>query len=49
MIQVIIAGWNNFRSMVTGFEVANIKKDIIVKDVPEDENNSASISTNNAV
>lgn len=27
IIQVILAGWNNFRSMVTGFEVVNQKID----------------------
>jgi cytochrome b subunit of formate dehydrogenase len=26
IIQVIIAGWNNFRAMVTGFEVVRIKE-----------------------
>lgn len=27
VIQVLLAGWNNFRSMVTGFEVVHPKKD----------------------
>ena len=27
VIQVIIAGWNNFRAMITGFEVHKIKED----------------------
>jgi len=26
IIQVIIAGWNNFQAMITGFEVIKIKK-----------------------
>jgi len=29
IIQVIIAGWNNFRAMVTGFEVVKIKEELI--------------------
>lgn len=28
VLQVIIAGWNNFRSMITGFEVKKIKEEI---------------------
>ena len=27
IIQVILAGWNNFRAMITGFEVVKIKDD----------------------
>ena len=38
ILQVILAGWNNFRGMVTGFEVEKIKEKI-----PE-ENNPASIT-----
>jgi hypothetical protein len=30
VIQVVIAGWNNFRAMVTGFEVVRIKEQPIV-------------------
>jgi thiosulfate reductase cytochrome b subunit len=29
VIQVIIAGWNNFRAMVTGFEVTRIKEELV--------------------
>ena len=28
VIQVIIAGWNNFRAMVTGFEVVKVKEEL---------------------
>lgn len=28
IIQVILAGWNNFRAMITGFEVTKIKEDL---------------------
>jgi thiosulfate reductase cytochrome b subunit len=31
IIQVIIAGWNNFQAMVTGFEVARIKEEPVVE------------------
>jgi thiosulfate reductase cytochrome b subunit len=31
ILQVIIAGWNNFRGMLTGFEVAKDKTETIVK------------------
>jgi len=34
VIQVIFAGWNNFRAMVTGFEVVN--KEVIEKAIPDD-------------
>jgi thiosulfate reductase cytochrome b subunit len=35
--QVILAGWNNFRSMITGFEIVKEKKEIIEKQ--EEANN----------
>ena len=38
VIQVILAGWNNFRSMVTGFEVEKIKEKI------HEEKDTASIT-----
>jgi thiosulfate reductase cytochrome b subunit len=31
VLQVILAGWNNFRSMITGFEVVKEKQEIIEK------------------
>jgi thiosulfate reductase cytochrome b subunit len=31
VLQVILAGWNNFRGMLTGFEVVKDKKEIVVK------------------
>ena len=31
IIQVILAGWNNFRAMITGFEVKKIKEDLPVE------------------
>jgi hypothetical protein len=34
IIQVILAGWNNFRSVITGFEVVDDKAK-----KPKDENN----------
>ncbi|HSU27547.1 MAG TPA: cytochrome b/b6 domain-containing protein [Chitinophagaceae bacterium] len=34
IIQVILAGWNNFRAMVTGFEVEKSKEEIVI--VPQD-------------
>src|SRR5437762_2373360 len=40
VIQVALAGWNNFRAMVTGFEVAKVKKEPILAEsapVPMDE------------
>jgi len=33
IIQVILAGWNNFRAMVTGFEVVKSKKQFEVEEV----------------
>jgi thiosulfate reductase cytochrome b subunit len=43
VLQVIIAGWNNFRAMITGFEVVKEPKIITVKaeDIPEQEINSS--------
>jgi thiosulfate reductase cytochrome b subunit len=57
IIQVIIAGWNNFRSMVTGFEVSRMPPQPLVpvkegaepEALPRDENNSGSINTTHAV
>jgi thiosulfate reductase cytochrome b subunit len=40
VIQVIIAGWNNFRGMVTGFEVVKIKEQPVMVEpasMPMDE------------
>jgi thiosulfate reductase cytochrome b subunit len=37
IVQVIIAGWNNFRAMVTGFEVVKIKEELPVT-LPETTN-----------
>ena len=42
VIQVIIAGWNNFQAMVTGFEVVRIKEEpvaesIVIKELPIEE------------
>jgi hypothetical protein len=34
IIQVILAGWNNFRAMVTGFEVIRIREQEVVALVP---------------
>ncbi len=31
VLQVILAGWNNFRGMLTGFEVVKDKQEIVVK------------------
>jgi len=36
IIQVVLAGWNNFQAMVTGFEV--VKKDAIIEEVVEQKN-----------
>lgn len=35
IIQVIIAGWNNFRSVITGFEVVEEKPLVEKKELPE--------------
>jgi thiosulfate reductase cytochrome b subunit len=37
IIQVILAGWNNFRSVVTGFEVVNEQPKPVVETSIEDE------------
>jgi hypothetical protein len=42
IIQVIIAGWNNFQAMVTGFEVVRIKEEpiaepLVVQELPKKE------------
>ncbi|HMU47398.1 MAG TPA: cytochrome b/b6 domain-containing protein [Chitinophagaceae bacterium] len=34
IVQVILAGWNNFRAMITGFEVKKIKEEQPVIEVP---------------
>ncbi|MEO5892143.1 MAG: cytochrome b/b6 domain-containing protein [Ferruginibacter sp.] len=38
VIQVMLAGWNNFRSVVAGFEVQKTASLPVSADVPEDEN-----------
>jgi thiosulfate reductase cytochrome b subunit len=41
VIQVALAGWNNFRAMVTGFEVIKVKEEPLLAEVapvPVDEN-----------
>lgn len=35
IIQVLLAGWNNFRGMITGFEVVKPKKEIVILQPPE--------------
>jgi thiosulfate reductase cytochrome b subunit len=35
IIQVLLAGWNNFRGMVTGFEVVKPKKEVVILQPPE--------------
>ena len=42
IIQVIIAGWNNFRGMVAGFEVESIPP---VISEPEEETNAETLNT----
>lgn len=34
IVQVALAGWNNFRAMITGFEVRKIKKEAPVEEPP---------------
>jgi cytochrome b subunit of formate dehydrogenase len=34
IVQVIIAGWNNFRAMVTGFEVVKFQEDRVLQPEP---------------
>jgi len=34
IVQVIIAGWNNFRAMVTGFEVIKLQEDQVLQPEP---------------
>ena len=34
IVQVIIAGWNNFRAMVTGFEVVKFQEDQVLQPEP---------------
>jgi len=39
IVQVIIAGWNNFRAMVTGFEVEKVAEEIVqVETLPTPDN-----------
>jgi thiosulfate reductase cytochrome b subunit len=37
IIQVILAGWKNFSSMISGFEVVNKQKPAAVKEAAKDE------------
>ena len=37
IIQVIIAGWNNFRGMVSGFEVLKLQPETVVVAIPQTE------------
>jgi thiosulfate reductase cytochrome b subunit len=41
IVQVILAGWNNFRSVISGFEVVNEKPKIVTQPSIEDEKASA--------
>jgi hypothetical protein len=34
IVQVILAGWNNFRAMVTGFEVIKFQEDPMLQPEP---------------
>lgn len=34
IVQVILAGWNNFRAMITGFEVKKIKETPVAEETP---------------
>jgi thiosulfate reductase cytochrome b subunit len=36
IIQVVMAGWNNFQAMITGFEVKRIKKELPAKETIND-------------
>lgn len=36
IIQVVMAGWNNFQAMITGFEVKRIKKELPAKEGTND-------------
>jgi thiosulfate reductase cytochrome b subunit len=38
IIQVLMAGWNNFQAMITGFEVKRIKKELPAKETTNDTN-----------
>jgi thiosulfate reductase cytochrome b subunit len=40
IVQVIIAGWNNFRSVISGFEVVT-EKPAIITGLPDDKRNSS--------
>jgi thiosulfate reductase cytochrome b subunit len=37
VLQVILAGWNNFRSVVSGFEVVNEEPQIVTQPLIADE------------
>ena len=34
ILQVILAGWNNFRAIITGFEVVKTKESAPVEEIP---------------
>lgn len=36
IIQVVLAGWNNFQAMITGFEVKRIKKELPANEITND-------------
>jgi len=39
IVQVIIAGWNNFRAMVTGFEVKKVVEEVVqIETLPAPDN-----------
>lgn len=38
IIQVVMAGWNNFQAMITGFEVKRIKKELPADEIINDTN-----------
>ena len=40
VVQVILAGWNNFRSVVSGFEIVDEKPVSIIQTTPKDETTS---------
>lgn len=38
IVQVIIAGWNNFRSVISGYEIVNKKNTLNVKSIDDEKN-----------
>jgi len=40
VVQVTLAGWNNFRSVISGFEVLEIPPPVVLKMTPEETNTS---------